>query len=83
MTDKEILMMDGCTSSEAEKHLKRGTVVFEGEDFKEHFENYMDEWEVDLEEREKYKSMIKEKEPMTDWGVVEYEDKTFYIMYVL
>ena len=29
MTDIEILMMDGCTKSEAEKHLKNGTTVFE------------------------------------------------------
>ena len=83
MADKEILMMDGCTNSEAEKHLERGTVVFDGEDFEKYFEDYMDEWGVDLEEQEKYKTMMKEKEPMTDWGVVEHEDKIFYIMYVL
>ena len=33
MTDIEILIMDRCTKSEAEKHLKKGTTVFEGEDF--------------------------------------------------
>lgn len=81
MTDLEILMMDDCTRSEAKKHLERGTVVFEGEDFEEHFEDYM--WDADAQERERYKIMIEEKKPVTDWGVVEHEGKTWYIMYVL
>lgn len=33
MTNLEILMADGCTRAEAERHLKNGSVVFEGEDF--------------------------------------------------
>ena len=28
MTDLEILMKDGCTRSDAERHLKNGTIVF-------------------------------------------------------
>lgn len=29
----EILMLDRCTKSDAEKHLKNGSTVFEGDDF--------------------------------------------------
>ena len=76
-------MMDGCTKSEAEKHLERGTTVFDGEDFEEHFDDYMNEWDIDVDEKEKYRAMIDEKKPMTDWGVVEDSGKTYYIMYVL
>ena len=38
----EILMEDRCTKSEAEKHLKNGTTIFE--DFEENFDKYMKEW---------------------------------------
>lgn len=83
MTDLEILMMDRCTRSEAEKHLKNGTVVFEGEDFEKHFDGYMDEWDIDEEGRAEYRAMIDDKKPVADWGIVEHEGKTWYIMYVL
>lgn len=83
MTDLEIMMMDRCTKSEAEKHLRNGSVVFEREDFEKNFDSYMDEWDIDDEDRAEYKSMIDEKKPVTDWGIVEYGDKTWYIMYVL
>ena len=83
MTDIEILMMDRCTKSEAEKHLKNGTVVFDGEDFEKHFESYMDEWGIDEDERAEYKAMIDEKKPATDWGIVEHDGMVWYIMYVL
>ena len=69
----EILMEDRCTKSEAEKHLKNGTIIFE--DFEENFEKYMDE--------EVYRNMIETGEPITDWGVVKLEGKTYYIQYVL
>lgn len=83
MTNLEILMMDGCAKSEAEKHLKNGTTVFEGEDFEKNFDSYMDEWGIDKEERAEYKAMIDEKKPAADWGIVEREGKTWYIMYCL
>lgn len=83
MTDLEILMMDGCTKSEAEKYLKNGTTVFEGEDFEKNFDSYMDEWGVDEDERAEYKAMIDEKKPVANWGIVEHEVNTWYIMYVL
>lgn len=70
MTDIEILMMDGPTKSEAEKHLKNGTTVFDGGDFEKHFESYMDEWGIDEDGRAEYRAMIDEKKPATDWGIV-------------
>lgn len=83
MTDIDVLMIDGCTKTEAEKHIKNGSVVFEGKDFEQHFEEYMDEWDIDEKERAEYRDMIDEKKPMTNWGIVEHEGKTWYIMYVL
>lgn len=83
MTNLEILMMDRCTKAEAEKHLKNGSVVFDGDDFEKHFESYMDEWDIEGGEKEEYRQMIDNKKPITDWGIVEHEEKTWYIMYVL
>ena len=77
----EILMNDGCTRSEAEKHLKNGTIIFE--DFEEKCESYLDEWDIEEEEREAYRNMIETGIPATDWGVVKKDGKTYYIMYVL
>lgn len=78
----EILMMDGCTRADAEKHLKKGAIIHD-EDLEENFDNYMDEWDIDEDDREKYKAMIDEKIPVLDWGIVEDAGKTYYIMYVL
>lgn len=77
----EILMMDGCTKVEAEKLLKNGSTVIA--DFEEQFNNYMQEWEINEEEIPAYKRMIEEKIPVSDWGIVEEDSKTYYIMYVL
>lgn len=77
----EILMDDRCTRAEAEKHLKNGTVIFE--DFEENFDSYMKEWDYDDEEKEAYIKMIDSKNPATDWGVVDQDGKTYYIMYAL
>lgn len=75
----EILMKDRCTKSEAEKALSRGTSIFE--DFEEHFNDYMKEWECDEDQIAIYKEMIQTKEPATDWGIIELEGKIYYIMY--
>lgn len=77
----EILINDGCTRAEAEKHLKNGSVVFD--DFEENFDSYMKELDCDEEEEEAYRKMIASKNPVTDWGVVDQDGKTYYIMYVL
>lgn len=77
----EILMKDGCSRSDAEKHLKNGSIIFD--DFKENFDSYMKEWNCDEEEKEEYRKMIDSKIPVSDWGVVELEGHAYYIMYSL
>lgn len=80
MTDIEVLMKNGYSKRKAEEELKRGTVVFEGEDFERHFDDYMEEWGVDEEEQEKYRKMLEEKIAIPDWGIVEDNGNTYYIM---
>jgi len=81
MSNVEILMKNGCTKQEAERHLKNGSIVFT--DFEEHFDAYMTEWGIEENEVPEYRRMIDEKIPVRDWGVVEDSGKTYYIMYVL
>ena len=81
MDEIKILMMDGCTESEAKKHLERGAMVYS--DMPENFERYAKEWQIDEEERESIRNMIDTKEPAHDWGVVEIDGKTYFIQYVL
>ena len=81
MDEIKILMMDGCTESEAKKHLERGAMVYS--DMAENFDKYAKEWQLDKEEREAIKNMIDTKEPAHDWGVVEIYGKTYFIQYVL
>jgi transcriptional regulator with XRE-family HTH domain len=80
MTDIEVLMKNGYSKRKAEEELKRGTVVFEGEDFERHFDDYMEEWGVDEDEQEKYRKMLEEKIAIPDWGIVEDNGNTYYIM---
>lgn len=77
----EILTLDGCTKLEAEKHLKNGTVIFI--DLAENLESYLDEWNIEAEDRDEYHRMVNDKIPARDWGIVEDSGKTYYIMYVL
>lgn len=81
MTDIEILMKDGCTESEANKHLKNGTTIFT--DFEENIESYLDEWDIDEEDRDEFRKMVSDGIPARDWGIVKDDDKTYYIMYCL
>lgn len=81
MTEIEILMHDGCTLSEAQKHLERGTLIID--DLEEHFNDYMLEWGMGEEEQQEYKTMIEAKKPLQDWGIVEVDGKRHYIQYVL
>lgn len=84
MKDIEVLMMDGCTKTEAERFLKNGTIVLDKEDFSSGFENYMTDWSVETEEeKQKYRAMIDDKKPLQDWGIVEHDGATYYIMYRL
>lgn len=69
--------------SDAEKHLKNGSTVFEGDDFEKFFDDYMKEWNIEEEDIEEYRKMITDKIPVRDWGIVEDNGETYYIMYVL
>lgn len=75
----EILKMDGLSEDEAVKHYENGTIIFD--DLEENFENYT------ATEPEYYKealkNMIDTKEPMDDWGIVQSDNKTYYIIYKL
>lgn len=77
----ELLMMDRCTKSEAEKHLKNGSTVFE--DFEGNIENYLNEWNIGESDKDEYRKMVMNKVPVRDWGIVEDNGKTYYIMYAL
>ena len=81
MDEIKILMRDGCTESEAKKHLERGTMVYMRRP--ENVERYAEEWQLDEEEREAIRNMIDNKEPAQDWGVVEIDGKVYFIQYVL
>lgn len=84
-TEKKLLiiMEDNHTKKEAVDYLCNGSTVEEKEDFVEFFDQYMKEWEVEEEDREEYKKMIETNKPAFDWGVAEYEGKTYFIDYVL
>lgn len=84
----KILMEDGCTRYDAKKFLKKGTIIYE--DLESNFENYIEEWfshgwnEKDkANEIEMIKKMIKTKVSAPDWGIVVYENNTYYIQYTL
>ena len=77
----ELLMLDRCTKSESEKHLKNGSTIFE--DFEENIESYLNEWNIEEEDKNEYRKMVTDKIPVRDWGIVEDNEKTYYIMYVL
>ena len=77
----EILMLDRCTRTEAEKHLKNGATIYS--DLEEHLEEYLDEWNIEEEERESFREMIRTGAPALDWGVVKKDGKTYYIQYCL
>ena len=61
--------------------LKDGSIVFE--DFEENIENYLNEWNIGESDKDEYRKMVMNKIPVRDWGIVEDNGKTYYIMYVL
>lgn len=54
----------------------------ETEEFEKFFDQYMNEWDVEEEDREEYKKMIESNKPAFDWGVVECDGVTYFIDYV-
>lgn len=65
----EILMKDGCTRSEAEKHLKRGTIIY-------------DESDRDYYIEETISQGFTKEEAMDSWNEMP-KVETYRIMYVL
>lgn len=80
-TEIDIIMADGSTRREAEIHLKNGSIVID--DFEENFDKYMNDWNIDEDDRQLYVNMIATKKPIRDWGIVTHNGNTYYIMYVL
>lgn len=83
----EILMEDGCTKSEAEKHLKNGSTVYY--DLEENLDKYLADWAYldddlgDVKYTDSVKKMVQTGEPLADWGIVKKNGKNYYIEYVL
>lgn len=77
----EILMADGCTESEAIKHLEKGTTIYEDLDC--YWTSYVKEWGFDSDEQEEFYNMIMTKEPIEGWGVVFFGNKWYFIGYCL
>lgn len=77
----EILEKDGCTKQDAEKHLKNGCTIFT--DFEQNFDGYMKEWGFDEDDILIHRNMMDKKIPAPDWGIVEDDGNTYYILYVL
>jgi len=82
--DMFIMMLDGCTENEAKKYIRNGSTVFDGDDFENNLERYLDDWNIwQEEEKEKYRNMVSSKEPIEDWGVVSSGELWFYVAYCL
>ena len=79
--DITIMMLDGKTRKECIKYLEKGSIVYE--DLEENFDFYMQGYDYTEEEVTQFKRMIKDKIPLNDWSIVEYNGKTYYIEYVL
>lgn len=78
----KILMEDGCTREDAIRHLSTGTIIFD--DFEEHIASYCIELAGGDEDlKGELRKMVENKTPLKDWGIVEMEGKTYYIMYCL
>ena len=73
-----IIMKDGCTRNEAEKHLANYAIVFEASDMPEFIHDFEDADYID-----EISEMYRTGKPAPDWGVVNTDGKTYYIMYVL
>lgn len=74
-------MIDGCTNSEAEKLLERGTKVFEAEDFENNLYCNTEEWKLLHIPKENFFRLLK-RGKFFDLSTVTYNGFKFYIMYV-
>lgn len=77
----EILIADGCTKNEAERHLERGAVIYELGDFIKNKEEYL--YSFDEEEKKDFMNLVDSGTAPEDWGLVEYEGCKYLIQYCL
>ena len=63
-----ILKLDGCTTAEAVKALEKGAIIYD--DFEQHIESYLAEWELEESEKQEYRQMVNSGVPVEDWGSV-------------
>lgn len=80
----EILMEDKCTKKEAINYVDtNNATIFTASELLEEVKY----WKLDEEDPETYEAMylnmIEKKEPLNDWGVVDYDNETYYIAYCL
>ena len=75
-----ILKLDGCTTAEAVKALEKGAIIYD--DFEQHIESYLAEWELEESEKQEYRQMVKSGVPVEDWEIVKEAGFTYYIQYV-
>lgn len=79
--ETEILIKDGCTRYDAERHMKNGTLIYEKEEFMKNADEYLNYMEE--EEKEEFLEQIKNDIPPVDWGITEYEGEKYLIQYSL
>lgn len=72
-----------CSYETAGHYLERGTVVFEKCDLIKNLKIYASEWDLDDNEIEQFREMLKTNEPLPDWGFVVYRKSKYFIMYCL
>ena len=65
----EIIMEDSHTKKEAVDYLCNGSAVYEKEEFVKFFNQYMDEWDVEEEDREEYKNKVNDNKGGTRMNV--------------
>lgn len=81
-TKMEILLSTGMTEHDAKKHLKNGAVIYDVQDYLDHFDVYAGD--LDEDDQEELKNFLQKGEEGTLWDndLVIYEGKKYFIEYV-
>ena len=82
-TKMEILLSTGMTEYDAKRHLKNGAVIYDVQDYLDHFDVYAGD--LDEDDQTELKKFLKKGEEGTLWDndLVIYEGKKYFIEYVL
>ena len=83
--DIKIIMAAGCTRTEAEKHLKNGSTVYELNDYLNHFDEYAGELEEEYKLQLKHEVEASDDGPLVNWDMdlVTFEGTRYVIEYFL